>query len=182
MWRPHGVFKQNIPQIDEYRFHPRNFIFGSCDVIMGGITSQITSLVIVYSTIYSDADQSKHQSSASLAFVWGIHRWAVNSPHKWPLTRKMSPFDDVIMNLLFFNKHAFGLAGAAFVIHVPTAWSGINHRSFGVNIIQTCHAIYPLYHHLMIVFNINRTTQYTYFIHKCTIMFSQQLPRIRFCL
>ena len=42
-------------------------------------------------------DQRKHQSSASLAFVWGIHRWPVNSPHKWPVTRKMFPFDDVIM-------------------------------------------------------------------------------------
>ena len=42
-------------------------------------------------------DQSKHESSASLAFVWGIHQWPVNSPHKWPETRKMFPFDDVIM-------------------------------------------------------------------------------------
>ena len=45
---------------------------------------------------YSDTDQRKHQSSASLAFVWGIHRGPVNSPHKWPATRKMFPFDDVI--------------------------------------------------------------------------------------
>ena len=67
------------------------------DVIMGAIASQITSLTIVYSTVYSGADQSKHQSSASLAFVWGIHRGPVNSPHKWPVTRKMFPFDDVIM-------------------------------------------------------------------------------------
>ena len=41
---------------------------------MGTIASQITSLTIVYSTVYSGADQSKHQSSASLAFVWGINR------------------------------------------------------------------------------------------------------------
>ena len=67
------------------------------DVIMGMIASQITSLTIVYSTVYSDADQRKHQSSASLAFVQGIHRGPVNSPHKWPVTRKMFPFDDVIM-------------------------------------------------------------------------------------
>ena len=66
-------------------------------VIMGAIASQITSLTIVYSTVYSDADQRKHQSSASQAFVWGIHRGPVNSPHKWPVTLKMSPFDDVIM-------------------------------------------------------------------------------------
>ena len=49
--------------------------------------SQITSLTIVSSTIDSDADQRKHQSSASLAFVRGIHRGAMNSSHKWPVTR-----------------------------------------------------------------------------------------------
>ena len=67
------------------------------DVIMGAKESQITSLTIVYSTVYSDADQRKHQSSASLAFVQGIHRGPVNSPHKWLVTRKMFPFDYVIM-------------------------------------------------------------------------------------
>ena len=65
------------------------------DVIMDEIASQNTSLTIVYSTVYSDADQRKHQSSASLAFMRGIHRWPVNSPHKWSVTRKMFPFDDV---------------------------------------------------------------------------------------
>ena len=44
------------------------------DVIMTTMASQITSLTVVYSTVYLDADQRKHQSSASLAFVWGIHR------------------------------------------------------------------------------------------------------------
>ena len=67
------------------------------DVIMTAIASQITSLTIVYSTVYLDADQRKHQSSASLAFMQGINRGPVNSPHKWPVTRKMFPFDDVIM-------------------------------------------------------------------------------------
>ena len=66
-------------------------------VIMDTIASQITSLTIVYSTVYSDADQRKHQSSASLAFVRGIHHGPVTSPHKWPVTRKMSPLDDVIV-------------------------------------------------------------------------------------
>ena len=41
---------------------------------MTTMACQITSLMVVYSTVYSDADQSKHQSSASLTFVWGIHR------------------------------------------------------------------------------------------------------------
>ena len=64
---------------------------------MNTIASQITSLTIVYSTVYSGADQRKHQSSASLAFVRGSHRGPVNSPHKGPVTRKMFPFNDVIM-------------------------------------------------------------------------------------
>ena len=45
------------------------------DVVMGDIASQITSLAIVCSTVYSGTDQRKHQSSASLVFVRGIHRW-----------------------------------------------------------------------------------------------------------
>ena len=57
------------------------------DVTMSLMASQITSLTIVYSIVYSDADQRKHQSSASLAFVRGIQRGPVNSPHKWPVMR-----------------------------------------------------------------------------------------------
>ena len=64
---------------------------------MGAISSQITSLTVVYSTVYSDVDQRKYQSSALLAFVMGIHRGPVNFPHKLPVTRKVFPFDDVIM-------------------------------------------------------------------------------------
>ena len=67
------------------------------DVIMGAMTSQITRLINVYSTVYSDADQRKHQSSASLAFVREIYRWPVISPHKGLVTWKIFPFDDVIM-------------------------------------------------------------------------------------
>ena len=61
------------------------------------MASQITNLTIVYSNVCSGADQIKHQSSVSLAFVTGIHRSPANSPHKGPVTRKMFPFDDVIM-------------------------------------------------------------------------------------
>ena len=68
---------------------------------MGAMASQITSLVIVYSSVYSGANQRKHQSSASLAFVRGIHRWPVNSPRKGSVTQKKFPFDDVIMGLWF---------------------------------------------------------------------------------
>ena len=84
----------------EIRLHHYN------DVTMSTIASQITSLTIVYSAIYSDADERKHQSSTSLAFVRGIHRVPVNFPHKWPVTWKMFPSDDVIMwsNSSFFVK------------------------------------------------------------------------------
>ena len=80
-----------------WRWHKRVHYDG---VIMGALASQIINLTIVYSTVYSDADQRKHQSPASLAFVQGIHRGPVDSPHKWPVTRKMFPFHDVIMYLV----------------------------------------------------------------------------------
>ena len=72
------------------------------DTIMGAMASQITGVSIVYLTVNSDADQGKHQSSASLAFVRGIHRLPVNSPHKGPVTRELFPFDDVSM---WFGEH-----------------------------------------------------------------------------
>ena len=67
------------------------------DVIMSAVASQITTISIVCSTVGSGADRRKHQRSALLAFVWGIHRWPVNSPHKMPVTQKMFPFDAVTM-------------------------------------------------------------------------------------
>ena len=79
-----------------YLSHTRSYYD---DVIMGMMASLITSRTIVYSTVCSDANQRKHQSSAPLAFVRGIHRGPGNSPHKWPVTRKMSPFDDIIMEI-----------------------------------------------------------------------------------
>ena len=75
---------------------------------MSAMVSQITSLVIVHSTVYSGTDERKHQSSTSLAFVREIHQWPVNSPHKRPVTRKLFPFDDVIMacSLMgFYERH-----------------------------------------------------------------------------
>ena len=69
------------------------------DAIMGAMASQITSLAIVYSNIYSGADQRKHQSPASLALVRGIHQWT------WPVMRKMFPFDDVIMSKAVYERN-----------------------------------------------------------------------------
>ena len=68
------------------------------DVIMSAMASLITSVSIVYSTVCSGTDERKHQRSASLAFVRGIHRWPVGSPHKRPVTREMFPFGDVIVS------------------------------------------------------------------------------------
>ena len=67
------------------------------DVIMNTMASPFTSLASVNAIVYASADQRKHQSSASLAFVRGIHRWPVTFPHKRPVTRKKFPFHDVIM-------------------------------------------------------------------------------------
>ena len=78
-------------------YNSQLFLHHYDDVIMSAIASQIISFTIVYSTAYSDADHRKHQSAASLAFVREIYRWPVHSQHKWPITRKMFPFDDDIM-------------------------------------------------------------------------------------
>ena len=90
-----GAAVTTVSPIWHFRFSIGHMIlyFHYGDVIMGAITS----LMSVYSTVYSDADQRKHQSAASLAFVRGIHLGPVNSPHKWPVTRKLFPFDDVIV-------------------------------------------------------------------------------------
>ena len=79
---------------------------------MGAIASQITSLTIVYSSVYSGADQRKYHSSSSLDFVWGIHWWPVYSPHKGQVKRKMFPFDDVIMHEFIFLINGVHIASA----------------------------------------------------------------------
>ena len=79
---------------------------------MGTIASQITSPTIVNSTVYSDADQRKYQSSASLAFV-------CNSSHKWPVTRKMFSFDGVIMGLEPISFTFTGTVPVGMITPVP---------------------------------------------------------------
>ena len=66
---------------------------------MSAMAFQVTSVSIVCSAVCSGIEQRKHQRSSSLAFVREIHRWPMDSPHKGPVTRKMLPFDDVIMVL-----------------------------------------------------------------------------------
>ena len=77
------------------------------NVISSTMASQITSLTIFYSSVYSGTDQRKQQRSASLAFVRGIHRWVVDSLHRGPVARKMFPFDDVIMDFRFSIRNKF---------------------------------------------------------------------------
>ena len=78
------------------RYFSDGLFYHYSDVIMSTVESPITSFTIVNSTVYSGKGE-RDQSSAALAFVRGIHWWPVNSPHKGPVTRKMFPFDDVIM-------------------------------------------------------------------------------------
>ena len=92
-WKLYVLNFQNVPGSNFVALHYNH-------VIMTLMASQITSLTLVYSTIYSGADQKKHQSSASLAFVREFTGDPVNSTHKGPVTRKMFPFDDVIMVVL----------------------------------------------------------------------------------
>ena len=106
-----GLLKGKVPSPERHftSIAPANILYNESknyhynDVTMSAMTSHITSLTIVNSTVYQ-AQIKKNQSSVSLAFMQGIHRWPVNSPHKWPVTRKMFPFDDVIMTFIVTSR------------------------------------------------------------------------------
>ena len=89
---------------------------------MSAIASQITSRTIVYSDVYSRRRSKKHQSSESLAFVWGIHQWPVHSPHKGPITHKMFLCDDVIMRPCDCLFHRLFKAKVKENIKAPRHW------------------------------------------------------------
>ena len=82
---------------------------------MGAIASQITSLTIVYSTIYSDADQRKTSklrvTGLCAANSTAIQRGPMNSPRKWPVTQEIFPFDDVIIksDAILFTWYEFNV-------------------------------------------------------------------------
>ena len=86
-------------------FDEKNTFIRYSDVIMSARTSQITGVSIFCSTVCSGVDQRKHQRSASLAFVRGIHWWPVVSPHKLLVIQEAFPFPAVIMHV--------------FAIHLP---------------------------------------------------------------
>ena len=106
-------------------------------VIMSAMASQITSLTIVYPSVYW-----KHQSSASLAVMRLIHRRPVNSPHKGQVTRKMDPFDDVIMSGIHIHQGNSIVPGA---ITCVTQWQWSSHDICGYtsHIYSTQSLIYP---------------------------------------
>ena len=113
------------------------------------MASEITSLTMVYLTVYSGADQRKHQSSTSLVFVRGIHRWLVNSPHKGPVTSKMFPFDDVIFWVWRVSNVQSPLIVFVWTLHdqakVFTKTEGIYKQ--GLEKFQGCHRWSMVYLH-----------------------------------
>ena len=88
---------EHCPVAEEATSRYLNHRWHYSDVIMTTMASQITGVSMVCSTVCSGADQRKHQRSAPLAFLRGIHRSPVDSPLKGPVTRKIFPFDDVFM-------------------------------------------------------------------------------------
>ena len=146
------------------------------------MASQITSLTIVYSTVYSDADQRKHQSSAALAFVWGIHRSLVNSPHKGPVTRKRFPFDDVIM-VPDITMHTCSSAcvecAGLHKIKKSRMWLWVSHwKHVGKQLVLQCQSCRGKYQNLYIHYYRNT------FLHN-TYMYIQRIVQwmiIRWCI
>ena len=98
---------------------------------MSTMASQITSLTIVYSTVYARCRSKKLQTSASLAFVRGIHRSPVNSPHKRPLMQKKFPFDGTIINFGSATKgalkHCSDVTWTSWCLRPLATWAFIQH-------------------------------------------------------
>ena len=97
--------------------------------ILSAMASHITGVSIVCSTVGSGADQRKHQSSATLAFGWGIHRWPVNSPHKGLVTRKMFPFDGITMARDFNHYKRHSIHNRTFCSTTCSGWQQKEHKS-----------------------------------------------------
>ena len=98
------------------------------------------ALTIVYSTIYSGADRRNHQSSASLAFVRGIHHWPVNSPNKWPVTWKMLPYPWRHYVAIFDCREKSSWVFIIWHAELPT-------RGLKVEHLDICHANINAYSH-----------------------------------
>ena len=114
---------------------------------MSAMTSRITGVTIAYSIVCSGADRRKHQSSASLALVRGIHQWPANSPYKGLVKRKMFQFDDVIMLVtyrraewaIFLWIFHLGVYWPKTIVSVPPIMSpGINRRRQTYTLLVQC--------------------------------------------
>ena len=123
---------------------------------MSAMATQITGVPMVCSTFFSGADQRKHQSSASLAFVREIHRLPVNSPRRGPITRKMFLFDDVIMQNT--KSCAYLKACTILVWVVVTVFYGIHIKHFRMSF-DKFHDIQPI--------NWRYTYRYSCIIYPC---------------
>ena len=87
------------------------------DVIMSTMASQINSLAIVYSAVYSRRRSKKTSKLRVTRLRVGNLPWPVNSPHKGPVKRKMFPFDDVIMTVYSFQDIGHGWGMRCWVWH-----------------------------------------------------------------
>ena len=119
---------------------------------MSANVSQITSISTVWSAVCSGAYQRRHQSSAWLNFMRGIHRSPVDSPYNGPVTRKMLPFDDVIRVLeqahywlrqwlVGYSKPSCFLKKAVvlpILLNFETKWDSIQHNAFQNVIVKMC--------------------------------------------
>ena len=128
LWRynDYGVSRREQKVICWRWYYPvlRSFIIllrNTTASLMGAMASQIPASPLFTQPFIQGADQGKHISSASLAFVRGIHRGPGNSLQKWPVTRKMFPFDDVIMVFLstlpLLRPQYFGITSS-----IRTCW------------------------------------------------------------
>ena len=119
------------------------------DVIMIAIAARITGVSIVCSAVFLGSDQIKHQNSASLAFVRGIHRWPVDSLIKWPVTPKMFLFDDVIMNRIVMYVFSLAPLGTLWWQDVPLSLPRKQPRTLCIRLIskycdiQACAILLP---------------------------------------
>ena len=134
---------------------------------MSAMASQITCISTVCSVACSGAHQRKHQSSALLAYhVSGIHRWPGDSPHEGPVTRKMGPFDDVIMKQLICGMESNNGRGLScrFSTRITVSHSEAmvkrNHNLINGNPFDQIVAIFTSrLFHLQILINTLRSTQ-----------------------
>ena len=129
----HGTYsRKSLKNARTIQYLPHDFVLGNNndndnndnnnnnnhdnDAIMSAMASKITGVSIVCTTVASGTDQRKHPSFASLVFV----RWPVNSSHKWPVTRKMVPFDVVIMILLLLMLLTMMTTTTTTTVYFPT--------------------------------------------------------------